>query len=233
MRKAGKSSTSQKSSNSKNQVVWLKHYQREKSHLEYPDEFVVSYTKTYLINHFRQKKSSNQAILSGKKTGRGKKPYYVLDLGCGSGRHIKLFEKSLFYTVGQDYIPDILKPIRSDTVCALAERLPFADNSFDFILAWGVLHYLNSKELKLAILEIKRILKPAALFLGSIRSEQDTHLRKTLSQGDLAGGEALLFSKVEVYDLFSAFSGIRYGYISRQPIGDTGTIAHHVIEAKK
>ena len=214
------------------QAVWSKHYRRKKSYLEYPDEFVVSYLKQNLLDHLRKKKASDHAISQVGYTQAGYS-CYALDLGCGSGRHTKLLEEFLFFSVGQDHIFDILQSIGSDTVCAQVEKLPFKDNSFDFILGWGVIHYLRSESLGSVVYDIKRILKPGACFLGTVRSIQDTHLKKTLTKGDLKGGKAILFSKTEACDLFSSFSKIRYGHISRQPLGDQNIIAHHVIEAIK
>ena len=118
-------------------------------------------------------------------------------------------------------------------VCARAEALPFQDHSFDLILAWGVLHYLSPRERSQAIMEIHRILKPGAVFLGTLRSRKDTHLKNVLKEGDLKTARATLYSKKRALKCFASFSELRYGYMSRQPLGAKGTIAHHVIQAVK
>ena len=219
-----------------NQLAWSEHYKRKKSRLEYPDEFVVSYLKRHLADYLEEKETLDHTISYNKQAPK-KFDFYALDLGCGSGRHTKLLKEFPLFVVGQDYILEILRSVESHVVCAKTEKLPFKNNSFDFILGWGILHYLSSKDLKSVILDIKRILKPGSCFLATVRSLQDTHLKKTLTKGDLKGGQATLYSKKEACDLFSSFTKIRYGYISRQLLGDQekneNIIAHHIIEAVK
>ena len=201
-----------------NHRVWNKHYQRKRSELVYPDEYVVSQ-----LSHIFQK---NQYDLS------------ILDLGCGNGRHLNFLQHHSSLSFGQDFIFDMLQKntnlnFKGKLVCAKAENLPFQDNSFDIVLAWGVLHYLSSSETFKAISEIHRVLKPMTFFLGTLRSKRDTHLSWVLKKGDLKTGKAQLYTKKKTIQLFTKFSEIHYGAISRELLGTEKIISHHVIKAIK
>jgi ubiquinone/menaquinone biosynthesis C-methylase UbiE len=47
-----------------------------------------------------------------------------------------------------------------------AETLPFADNSFDTVWSWGVIHHAEHPERIIA--EIRRVLRPGGVFLGML-----------------------------------------------------------------
>lgn len=83
-----------------------------------------------------------------------------LDLGCGSGEYRRVLENVGYHWVGCDY-GNINAPILAD-----AHSLPFADNSFDFVIALAVLEHL--KYTSVALREVYRTMKPGATFLGSV-----------------------------------------------------------------
>ncbi len=55
----------------------------------------------------------------------------------------------------------------------ISEKLPYADNYFDFIYARLVLHYLNNTQLESALSEIYRVMKDDATFFIAVRSLKD------------------------------------------------------------
>ena len=91
----------------------------------------------------------------------------VLEIGYGQGRdHIKLARLGGDMS-GIDITPSCkvfteahLKAydLTSDLVVGDAEKLPYQDNSFDFVYSFGVLHHTSNMER--AISEIRRVLKP-------------------------------------------------------------------------
>jgi SAM-dependent methyltransferase len=85
-------------------------------------------------------------------------------------------------------------------------EVPFADASFDFVLCWGVLHYLVAETVPDALSEILRVLKPGGRVFLTLRSDADTHLRRQLQTGDLASGHAQLYSKPDALQLFTGFT---------------------------
>ena len=90
----------------------------------------------------------------------------VLDLGCGSGvlsaamarngadvTAVDLTEKATQMTKKNSALRKLnIKVVRGD-----AENMAFANNSFDYVLSWGVLHHTEHTEL--AFNEVARILK--------------------------------------------------------------------------
>lgn len=56
--------------------------------------------------------------------------------------------------------------LKSDVRVADAEQLPFADNTFDLVNSWGVLHH--SPDTPQTIREVHRVLRPGGEFRGAI-----------------------------------------------------------------
>lgn len=192
-----------------NQEVWSKHYKEKKSKQFYPDENVVRF-----VNKLSQKENlQNQT---------------ALDLGSGSGRNLVFLQTFFHRVIGLDFAKNTLDN-HHDVVRASALQLPFAENSFHFILCWGLLHYLETDTIESAICEIHRVLELGGTLLLTIRSDEDTHLAKQLTTGDLMSGRAALFSLERALDLFKNFSQVESGYICRRPIGEKELIAHHIL----
>lgn len=194
-----------------NQNVWDQHYQRPRALQTYPDENVVRVLKKFF---------------SAKKTNS-----IALDLGAGSGRHLPLLAEHFDRVVASDFSRESQKSYKG--IQAALPHLPFAESSFDFILCWGVLHYLPAEQIPAAVAEIRRIMKPAGRLFLTLRSDSDTHLRAQLKAGDLKDGHAELFSKPVALAFFIEFATASYGFISRQPLDEDHLVAHHMILASK
>lgn len=79
-----------------------------------------------------------------------------LDLGCGSGRYADCFSG---YTVGLEFDPvkaHRAKAKYQDVVVGSADRLPFRDKVFDFLLCTEVVEHLVAKRAWNALGEISR-----------------------------------------------------------------------------
>jgi ubiquinone/menaquinone biosynthesis C-methylase UbiE len=95
----------------------------------------------------------------------------ALDLGCGTVEFYEFITKSVgaSYT-GSDLSPDMLKVgakkyPKSVLVEADAEKMPFKDGSFDFVMTRGLIHHLPNPEKGIA--ESYRILEKGGYFLVS------------------------------------------------------------------
>jgi ubiquinone/menaquinone biosynthesis C-methylase UbiE len=100
--------------------------------------------------------------------GRGRD---VLEIGVGMGAdHLQWAKSSPRSLTGIDLTPRAIEHTRarlqayalsSTLQCTDAEHLPFADNSFDIVYSWGVLHH--SPDTPRAINEVHRVLRPGGM----------------------------------------------------------------------
>lgn len=60
----------------------------------------------------------------------------------------------------------------------VSQPMPYADNTFDFVYARLVLHYLNKQQLSDALHEIRRVLKPNGLLFIVARNNKEWELKK-------------------------------------------------------
>ena len=91
----------------------------------------------------------------------------VLDLGCGKGMHRALLEDLGYDWVGMDYSEEGA-PILAD-----AHALPFADQSFDFVMSLAVLEHLRNP--LVAMQECFRVMKPGAALIGTVAFMEPFH----------------------------------------------------------
>jgi SAM-dependent methyltransferase len=83
----------------------------------------------------------------------------VLDLGCGKGRFASHLKAEGAEVIGLDLSVAMLAiPNGIDRVQASARRLPFADGTFDAVVAIEVLEHVGSVEA--VLFEARRVLKP-------------------------------------------------------------------------
>ena len=83
-----------------------------------------------------------------------------LDVGCGAGDYKRPLEKAGYRWVGFDYRHP-RAPLWAD-----AHALPFAENSFDFVISLAVLEHIQHPGVMLR--EVRRVLKPGGVYLGSV-----------------------------------------------------------------
>lgn len=101
----------------------------------------------------------------------------VLDVGSGTGSNLPLFPAGVDELVLSEPSPNMLRVLRREVrgpvelVQAPAERLPFADDSFDYVTCTLVLCTVPDPAAGLA--EVARVLRPGGklLFLEHVRSE--------------------------------------------------------------
>lgn len=103
----------------------------------------------------------------------------ILDTGCGTGRNLAYFKKHFPYArvVGNDLSLDLLKIAQDkhqipadDLVCCSSYELPFADNSFDIVTEFAILHHVAEPERVVA--EMLRVARQAIFISDSNRFGQ-------------------------------------------------------------
>ena len=102
----------------------------------------------------------------------------ILDLGCGTGRHVIHFAKEGFEVYGTDISETALtmtgKWLLSENLSAelmihdLARKLPFADSFFEAVISIQVIHHARIGTIRKVIREIERVLKPRGLIFVTV-----------------------------------------------------------------
>lgn len=127
-----------------------------------------------------------------RSLGRGSR---LLDLGCGIGRHVRALAQEGFWAVGSDLSPAGLRVCAVDLrrdglpvrlVLHDMQRLPFADDSFDALVAFHVIYHTTVSGLRATLAEIHRVLRPGGgaylTFLGRLE-ERIAGFRSDVARG--------------------------------------------------
>ncbi len=103
----------------------------------------------------------------------------VLDLACGSGRHILYLAEMGFDVNGIDISGEGIRIANSLLeernlhanliVGSIYRRLPFKDNFFDAIVCIQALHHARIESIRRTIREMERVLKPSGLAFVTVR----------------------------------------------------------------
>lgn len=108
-----------------------------------------------------------------------KKWEVALDFGCGSGASLNVLSRHFKHVIGVDAsIGQLLLAKKSlqkkapyHLFCAYGEKLPFQDNSLDYIQALNVIEHLE--DVTKVMQEIKRCLVENGIFTGDSRNRYD------------------------------------------------------------
>lgn len=115
------------------------------------------------VERFRYASQPFMDSLMGFNTFRGKK---LLEIGCGLGTDLLQFARGGAVVTGVDLTPRSIELVKRrfdlyrvkvEALVADAEHLPFADESFDVVYSFGVLHH--TPDTQQAVNEVYRVLK--------------------------------------------------------------------------
>ena len=208
---------------------WDGHYGSAKSELFFPDENLVRLLKKWMAPG-------------------GTADPVAADIGCGSGRHLKLFhDLGIAQTIGTDISHRGLVTCRKNFSSPLVQNdsraLALKSSSLDIAVAWGSLHYAPKDELPVMLEEIRRALKKNGRLFATLRSSRDTFLKKGRHLGndtwitdlsDIKGSIVSFYAEDEVRKAFSIFSSFSIGLIERTIMGNLDQVlSHWVIDAEK
>jgi len=106
----------------------------------------------------------------------------VLDLGCGSGRHTVYLARKDFRVYGIDIAEEGIKIAKewlkreklqaNLRVGSIYKKLPYKDNLFDAIISTNTIHHAKIKDIRKAVKEIERALKPKGLIFITVRKRK-------------------------------------------------------------
>lgn len=165
----------------------------------------------------------------------------ILDLGCGSGRHVIFLAQKKFDVYGLDISKKAIsiakrnlleKKLKATLRVGTMSKTPYRNNFFDAVISFRVINHGTIKEIDKTISEIKRVLRPGGLvFINfqkilikkNIKYRKINGLRvkminsRTYSplEGPEAGIIHYIFNKKILREKFKAFEvyniGIDYG----------------------
>ena len=119
----------------------------------------------------------------------------LLEVGVGLGTDHLQFARAGAHTTGIDLTPRCVELTRlrlqqegltADVRQMDAEHLTFADDSFDVVFSFGVLHHIPSMESAFA--EIRRVLRPGGVFIGGLYNRRSIFTARVRLEWLLAGG---------------------------------------------
>ncbi len=143
---------------------------------------------------------------------------HVLEIGCGAGGQAAVFARTGARITAIDITDQAVRLTRRRfdleglpglVQRADAERLPFADESFDRVWSWGVIHH--TPDIGRAVREIQRVLKPGGLAQVMVYHR---HSLRNWIHGGLAHG--VLRGKLLRMSYDEVLKSVTDGYIARQ-----------------
>jgi SAM-dependent methyltransferase len=158
----------------------------------------------------------------------------VLDLGCGSGRHVVYLRKHGFDVIGLDNAPHGLRltavwladeQLAAPLVLADAHApLPFPDACFDTIVCIKVIHHGLRQHVLGAVKEIQRMLRPGGIVLLSVpgnrkrlvRSDEVEPHTYVARDGREKGIPHYIFTRKELLQEFNGYENVELKKFHRQ-----------------
>ena len=130
---------------------------------------------------------------------------FVLDLGCGVGRHVVYLAERGFRMAGVDISPSGIR--LTQEACSVRQfafegqvsdmnALSWADETFDAVLSISTIHHHQRQEIVRTLGAVRRVLKPGGLLLADFpcTDAADYRLRRTqVSAGQIAEVEPNTF----------------------------------------
>jgi SAM-dependent methyltransferase len=188
-----------------------------------------------------------------------KPPAKILDLGCGIGRHTVYFASLGYDVCAMDLSDEAVRSTKEwldkEELNAQVEKgkmtkLPYPDNSFDFVLAFNVIYHAFKHDVIKTISEIKRVLKPnghlfvtilfkdpSIPFYGSGIIDDQTLI---VQEGAEKGIPHFFFKTEDVFDLFKNFDFLDLYYkewyaspITLERVIDRKGNGHYILFAQK
>lgn len=171
----------------------------------------------------------------------------VLDLGCGVGRHALFFAESGFAVEAIDGAAAGLDFARREAEArglslglhqADADVLPFAEESFDYVLSWNVIFHGTMGDVGRRLAEIWRVLKPGGLYQGTMLSKRDVQFGRgqpTAPDTFIRGSEADAHPHYycDLAGLAALFAGFELLSLSQEDQRRAGSWHWHILAERR
>lgn len=118
----------------------------------------------------------------------------ILDLGCGSGRHIIFLAKNNFEVYGMDNSKSGLKHTKLllnklDLKAKIKRgncfrKFPYKDRFFDAVISIQVIHHARIVDIKRCVSEIKRVLRPNGIIFITVPKNKKNKFRSRIKMID-------------------------------------------------
>jgi SAM-dependent methyltransferase len=173
-----------------------------------------------------QRKVPQEEILPLHDLFQDKKVKKILDLGCGSGRHLVFFAKLSYDVCGIDVSPEAIRlsrkwladeGLKAELHFQDMKRLPWPNNYFDAIFSVQVIEHNRFEAIQEIIKEVNRALNATGYFFAIIKKypprkdwkkgkfiRLDHHLYAP-TEGNEKGIVHYFFAEDELKDIFADF----------------------------
>ncbi|WP_158630174.1 methyltransferase domain-containing protein [Cohnella sp. AR92] len=194
-----------------NHTKWEKLHHSARFRLIYPSETTIRFIK----GNFNQ--------------GEG---HRILDLGCGTGRHVVFLASEGYDVTGIDFSKEGLHytaqrleqlNLSAELVQGSIVTLPFENESFDGVISISVIYYFIKADVQRVIDELYRVLKPGGKAFIVVRALDDKRYGQGIEvepntyvmDNDFSNEEKMtihFFSVEEVREMFVGFNEISIGF---------------------
>lgn len=149
----------------------------------------------------------------------------VLDIGCGAGRVVRCLAERGHRVVGADVSMEMLHRaavVDGAFVQCDAQSLPFADASFDGVIAWKVQCYVPSRAARIALLDgVARVLRSDGLALVvDYLVPSAAEAQAALDGDDEHRPAAAMYDSLEPLDTFAGGRGYVHWYTEEDLIAE-------------
>jgi ubiquinone/menaquinone biosynthesis C-methylase UbiE len=97
----------------------------------------------------------------------------ILDAGCGYGRLLTKFNNITGVDISTEMLKEAEKSGKKTFKCSVSDLNIFADGSFNSVICDKVLMHLKEEDMKKALLEFNRVLKPKGRIFITVPSSDD------------------------------------------------------------